>query len=99
MSPLTLMNTASAATGNFSVDDKFKNAPIMRVSGLGAAETVDLQMSQDGSSYADIYVSGTQVQVTSTNNSIPIDQVGLYRANKGGTTGAVLVTLHYGEGI
>ena len=99
MRPLTLMDTASAAQGNFSVDDKFKNAPIMRVSGLGSGETVDLQMSQDGSTYADVYVSGTQVQLTSTNNSIPIDQVGLYRAKKGVTTGAVLVTLHYGEGI
>jgi len=58
------------------------------------ADVMDLEFSQDGgSTWNDVYLSGSQVQLTDTNRLIPLDTICLYRL-AGTFAGTGTVALH-----
>ena len=62
--------------------------------GLAGAETVDIQISQDGgSTFTDVYQNGAQVQLDATNNVISLFGPGHYKAVKSATSASVGVYL------
>lgn len=65
------------------------------VKGLGAAEVVDLQMSQDdGATWFDAYDAGSKVTLTSDSNQVTVNGPGTFRIYKAATAGVVLVAVH-----
>lgn len=62
---------------------------IYAASGHTAAEYSDIQVSHDGgTTWADVYVDGSQVRLDSTNTVQTIYGPGLYRVDKEATTNA-----------
>jgi len=59
-----------------------------------STDTVDLQVSYDnGTTFVDIYKDGTQVQLSDTNNPVTVYGPGIFKINKGVTTGTVGVAI------
>lgn len=94
----TLITAATgAATKQFvlTVDDLPANVV---ATGLGATETVALDISIDGgANFVTAYQGGSAVTLTSTDNTKSINAPGFFRANKGVTAGAVGVYLAKGR--
>ena len=86
-----------AATGDFYLSGEECPASIF-VSGMEAADTVDLQITTDGgATWEDSYSGAAQDQAAyQSNTSIGIYTPGHYKVNKGSTTGTVAAVLYTG---
>jgi len=88
-----LINSDEAVNSNSFSVLRPNVCPSVVVSGLTGAEKITLQVNQNGT-WVDVYVNGNIVQLSTTNNMIPIDLTGNYRLTKGITTSTVIATLH-----
>lgn len=59
--------------------------------GIAGVETGDLQIKDAAGSWHDVYVDGTQQQITATNTGLAVYAPGIYRINKSATAGATSV--------
>ena len=63
--------------------------------GMSAGDTIDLQISHDdGTTFNDHYENGDQTQLTSTNTTLTFATPGIFRLNKGATTGTAGAVLY-----
>ena len=90
--------TDAATVENISV--RKHSVPMTIIaSGLGADETIDVQIETASETYVDVYQSGTQVQLSETNNTVTIYGPGKYAIVKAATAAAVGVymvsDIHY----
>ena len=91
---LLAAQTAAGASSSVGVSNVNLPAHFICDPALAAAEVADLQISMDnGSTWVDYYVDGTQQQITDTNTGLVVLAPGLYRINKGATATATAV--HY----
>ena len=86
--------TAKTAAETHDFDVAADNPVTVSASGF-SGDTVDIQYSADaGGSFANAYDSaGTQIQLSVTRPQITVYGPGVFRINKGITTGSVLVSL------
>lgn len=89
--------TLAGQTAGFTVtEDNPYTLVIYAALGLAANEYVDLQVTHDnGTTWQDVYQSGSQLRLLSTNNIMTIVSPGMYRADKEVTTNATGVYLLY----
>ena len=80
--------TTRTDTELFAAQAKSETLPCtFQITGAGAAETIDIQRSSDGgTTWEDVYVDGTQQQLSDTNTDVSIYGPGTYRALKAGIT-------------
>jgi len=97
MAAITLLSPTTSATQSitFTVTSPEKPVTLVIASAAGhtASEYIDLQITHDGSTFADVYSKGAQQRLSSTNTVLQINAVGVYRVDKEATTNAVGVYL------
>lgn len=89
---IELIAAATGAANSAAFKTTTTNSPPVSfvANGLGSSETVDIQVSHNGgTTWQDLYLDGTQVQLTSTNVMATLYGPGTYRASKGTTAAAV----------
>lgn len=81
-----------AASGYFKIDTSDELPCSIIAYGFDASETADIQVSHDnGTTFADLYVDGSQVQLSDTNTMVGLYSPGIFKVNKGVTTGTVTI--------
>lgn len=63
--------------------------------GITAAQYGDLQVSHNGAAWQDVFQGGSQVRLSSTNNTVLLEAPGEYRIDKEATTNPVGLTVIY----
>lgn len=76
--------TALTASENFFVKSKYPITIIFDApAGIGGTEYADLQISYDnGTTWVDVFMNGTQVRLGDTNNVFTLSMPGNFRINK-----------------
>lgn len=87
----TLISAQTTAATSALVDVADGSKISFIAHGLGASDVVDIQI-YDGTDWQDLYNDYDKVQLTATNNMVATQAPGVYRVNKGVTTGSVRVT-------
>lgn len=85
-----------AATTSAVASDAFTIGPqeaTVTTTELAGSETGDIQITHDGTTWQDLYRSGTQQQLTTTNNAVTVIGPGKFRVNKSATVGATSINL------
>jgi len=87
--PRTLISAKTGAEQSPKFAVYSNNPATVIATGLAGVETSDIQLSNDGgTTWADYYAEGSQIQLTATNTAIRINGPGLFRVDKGVTAGA-----------
>ena len=92
---LELINTADAKNSEiFTFVSNDRSHSTIFAEGIGSGEVVDLMFTLDnGTSWNSVFVNGTQVQLTPTNNVLFMNVRGKYRLEKAATAGVVQVAM------
>lgn len=86
--------TTSAASGIFTVGEADDEPVTVHGWGFSGTDEAVIQMSYDGgTTFQDLYEGGAKAKLDSNNTSIGLYSVGIYKINKGATTGTVGVSL------
>jgi hypothetical protein len=87
----TLITAAKTAATSTKFDVRPEDAPVVVTSwGFSGTDAIDVQFSYDGgTTFVDMYEDGVQTQLSATNNIEAFYAPGIYRLNKGVTTGTV----------
>lgn len=96
MARVLIQATTGAATADFTVrSQELAHGPrSIKAFAMAAGDTIDLQMKSEAGTYEDVYEGGAQVQFAfQSTNIFPVTSPGVYRINKGVTTGAVQVEM------
>lgn len=89
---LAAITAAGQSTTFLVAENRMVTLIFYAASGLSASEYGDIQISQDtGTTWQDLYASGSQVRMNSTNNAITIYGPGIFRVDKEVTTNATAV--------
>lgn len=95
MSTKLIDDITIAASGNFTIGTDNDVPTTITATGLGASETVDIMFSQDGgATFTDMWIDGTQIQLSQTNNTLSLYVFGIFKVDKSVTSGGVTVTAH-----
>lgn len=81
MAEIAINNQTAAATFEFSVDETDLPHVTVQSHGLGVGENVKIQHYVAGA-YRDMYVNNALIELTTTNNRIPINVIGRYQIFK-----------------
>ena len=84
-----------AATTDATASSAFNivNAATITSTELGVGEVINIQITNDGSTWQDLFRSGTQQQLLPDNNAVTVEGPGKFRVNKGVTAGATSVNI------
>lgn len=87
--------TSAVASSSFKITNNGRaTIVIYAASGHTASEYSDVQISHDGcTTFADLYVDGSQIRLSSTNTAQTVHGPGCFRVDKEATTNATGVYL------
>ena len=84
----------TADTGDPFMITKSDLDSTLHIYGHSTGDTADIQISYDGgTNFQDYWKDGVQQQLSETNTSVRVAAIGIFRINKGITTGTVGVSL------